>query len=171
MFGYYQNNGGKELCVGIEGVYNEIFVGEFGEEVEQKIFLGWKKIGQMICELIEGVDLIIMFDFLIQEVVYLELYKQLKNQGVKSGCVVVMDVKIGVVCVMVNLQCGDDGEYYEKYNQVIGMCEVLGFIFKLVMLMVVLEDEKIKLMDMVNVVGEYQFYGVKMKDFYEWGYG
>lgn len=169
--GYYQNNGGKELRVGIEGAYNEILEGEPGEEVEQRISSGWKKTGEMIREPIEGADLVTTFDLTIQEVAHSELYKQLKNQGAKSGCVIVMDVKTGAVRAMANLQRGDDGEYYEKYNQAIGTREVPGSTFKLATLMAALEDDKIKLTDTVNAVGEYKFYGVTMKDSHEWGWG
>jgi hypothetical protein len=31
--GYYQNQNGKELRVGIEGAYNEYLAGEEGEEI------------------------------------------------------------------------------------------------------------------------------------------
>jgi cell division protein FtsI (penicillin-binding protein 3) len=170
--GYFQDNGNdKVLRVGIEGAYNEYLAGEPGEEVEQRISSGWKKTGQMIRQPIEGADLITSLDLGIQEVAHSELYKQLKNQGAKSGCVVVMDVKTGFVRAIVNLQAGSDGEYYEKYNQAIGTREVPGSTFKLATLMAALEDGKIKLTDTVNAVGEYNFYGVKMKDSYEWGYG
>jgi len=170
--GYYQNDGvGKELRVGIEGAYNEYLAGEPGEEVEQKISSGWKKTGQMIREPVEGADLITTIDLGIQEVAHSELYQQLKNQGAKSGCVIVMDVKTGYVRAIVNLQAGADGEYYEKYNQAIGTKEVPGSTFKLAVLMAALEDEKISLSDTVNADGEYNFYGVKMHDSNEFGYG
>lgn len=169
--GYYQNNRGKELRVGIEGAYNEYLAGEPGEEVEQRISSGWKKTGQMIRQPVEGADLITSLDLGIQEVAHSELYKQLKNQGAKSGCVIVMDVKTGYVRAIVNLQQGSDGEYYEKYNQAIGTKEVPGSTFKLASLMAALEDEKINLSDTVNANGVYNFFGVEMKDSYEWGYG
>ncbi len=169
--GYYQNNGHKELRVGIEGAYNEYLAGEPGEEVEQKISSGWKKTGQMIRQPVEGADLITSLDLGIQEVAHSELYKQLKNQGAKSGCVIVMDVKTGFVRAIVNLQQGSDGEYYEKYNQAIGTPETPGSTFKLATLMAALEDEKVKLTDTVNAIGTYSFFGETFEDSYEWGYG
>ncbi len=169
--GYYQNNGGKELRVGLEGAYNEILAGEPGEEVEQKISSGWKKTGKMIREPIEGADLITSFDMDIQEVAHSELYRQLKNQGAKSGSVIVMDVKTGFVRAMANLQMGQDGEYYELYNHAVGTKEVPGSTFKLASLMAALEDGKISLSDTVNASGEYNFYSLKLHDSNEWGYG
>lgn len=161
----------KELRVGIEGAYNEILAGEPGKEIEQKISSGWKKTGQVIRQPIEGADLITSFDLGIQEVAHSELYKQLKNQSAKSGCVIVMDVKTGFVRAMVNLHVGSDGEYYEKFNQAIGTPEVPGSTFKLATLMAALEDDKVKLTDTVNATGKYTFFGETFEDSYEYGYG
>ncbi len=170
--GYYQKNKGeKELRVGIEGAYIEYLAGEPGLEVEQKISSGWKKTGQMIREPVEGADLITTIDLNIQEVAHSELYQQLKNQGARSGSVIVMDVKTGYVRAIVNLQLGKDGEYHELYNHAIGTKEVPGSTFKLASLMAALEDEKISLNDTVNADGEYNFFGKKLKDSNEWGYG
>ncbi len=170
--GYYQNNGNsKELRVGIEGAFNEILAGEPGEEVEQRISSGWKKTGKMIREPIEGADLITSIDMEIQEVAHAELYRQLKNQGAKSGCVIVMDVKTGFVRAIANLQMASDGEYYELYNHAIGTKEVPGSTFKLASLMAALEDKKISLDDTVNAVGKYQFYDLELDDSNPYGYG
>lgn len=171
--GYYKKKDGanKELRVGIEGAYYEFLAGEPGEEVEQKISSGWKKTGQMIREPIEGADIITSIDLGIQEVAHSELYKQLKNQGAKSGSVIVMDVKTGYVRAIANLQLAGDGEYYELYNHAIGTKEVPGSTFKLAAIMAALEDEKISLNDTVNADGEYNFFGKKLKDSQEWGYG
>lgn len=170
--GYYQHNeNSKELRVGIEGAFNEVLAGEPGEEVEQKISSGWKRTGKMIREPIEGADLITSLDMEIQEVAHSELYRQLKNQGAKSGCVIVMDVKTGFVRAVSNLQLASDGEYYELYNHAIGTKEVPGSTFKLAVLMAALEDQKISLDDTVNAVGEYQFYDLKLKDSNPYGYG
>ena len=170
--GYYQNNGNsKELRVGIEGAFNEILAGEPGEEVEQRISSGWKKTGKMIREPIEGADLITSIDMEIQEVAHSELYRQLKNQGAKSGCVIVMDVKTGFVRAMANLQMASDGDYYELYNHAVGTKEVPGSTFKLASLMAALEDKKISLDDTVNAVGKYQFYDLELDDSNPYGYG
>jgi cell division protein FtsI (penicillin-binding protein 3) len=170
--GYYQKNKGeKELRVGIEGAYIDYLSGEPGLEIEQEISSGWKKTGQMLREPVEGADLITTIDLNIQEVAHSELYQQLKNQGARSGSVIVMDVKTGYVRAIVNLSMGKDGEYYELYNHAIGTKEVPGSTFKLAALMAALEDEKISLSDTVNADGEYNFFGKKLKDSNEWGYG
>ncbi len=169
--GYRQVSEGKELLVGIEGAYNAILSGEPGEEVEQKISTSWKKTGEMLKDPIEGADIVTSFDLEIQEVAHSELLAQLKNQGAKSGCAIVMDVKTGFVRAIVNLQLNKDGNYYESYNQAIGTREVPGSTFKLATLMAALEDGKITMKDTVNANGEYDFYTLKLHDSNEYGYG
>lgn len=170
--GYYLNNEKGELKVGIEGAFNDYLSGEPGEEIEQKISSGWKKTGQVVKEAIEGADIVLSIDKDIQEVADSELERQLKLQGAKNGCVIVMDVKTGFVKAISNLTLSDeDGQCYEKYNFAIGWAEVPGSTFKLASLMAALEDEKIKITDTVNAYGAYTFYGTTMKDAHEGGYG
>ncbi|MDP5099384.1 MAG: transpeptidase family protein [Crocinitomicaceae bacterium] len=169
--GYYQKEGGKELRVGIEGAYNEFLSGEEGEEIEQKITTGWKKTGQIVKEAVEGADVVTTIDKEIQEVAHSELERQLRNQGAKSGCVVVMDVKTGYVRAIANLSQDTDGNYYELYNHAIGTKEVPGSTFKLASLMAALEDEKIDINDIVNSTGAYTFSGKTLHDALKGGYG
>ena len=169
--GYYQDNEGKILAVGIEGAYNEYLSGEPGEEIEQKISTGWKKTGQIIKESVEGADVVTSIDKEIQEVAHSELERQLRLQGAKNGCVVVMDVKTGFVKAIVNLTEEEDGNYYESYNYAIGRKEVPGSTFKLASLMAALEDEKININDSVNAYGFYRFPGKTFEDAHKGGYG
>jgi cell division protein FtsI (penicillin-binding protein 3) len=128
--GYYKNEGGVELKVGIEGAFHEYLAGEPGEEIEQKFTTGWKKTGQIVKEAVEGADVVTSIDKEIQEVAHSELERQLRNQGAKSGCVIVMDVKTGFVKAIANLTQAVDGEYYELYNHAVGTKEVPGSTFK-----------------------------------------
>lgn len=169
--GYYQNNDGAELRVGIEGAFNEYLSGEPGEEIEQKIATGWKKTGQIVKEAVEGADVVTSIDKEIQEVAHSELERQLKDQGAKSGSVIVMDVKTGFVKAIANLTQDDDGQYYELFNHAIGTKEVPGSTFKLASLMAALEDEKIDIDDTVSANGEYTFYGKTLHDAVKGGYG
>lgn len=171
--GYYhaKDTMGPELRVGIEGAFNEFLAGEPGKEIIQKLPSGWKKTGQMMREPVEGADLVTTIDLNIQEVAHSELYRQLKAQGARSGCVIVMDVKTGYVRAISNLQLNEDGDYYESYNHAIGTKEVPGSTFKLAALMAALEDDKISLSDTVYADGEYNFFGKKLTDSNKWGYG
>ena len=171
--GYYKPAEGiqQELRVGIEGAYNEYLAGEEGEEIEQKISTGWKKTGQIVKDAVEGADVVTSIDKEIQEVAHSELISQLKLQGAKNGCVVVMDVKTGFVKAIVNLSLASNGEYYEIYNQAIGTREVPGSTFKLASLMAGLEDQKFSIYDMVNSGPKYTFYGKSLNEAHGANYG
>ena len=161
----------EPLKIGLEGAFNDYLKGEPGEEIEQKITTGWKKIGQVTKEAVEGADVITTFDMEIQEVAHSELLTQLQTQGAKNGCVIVMDVETGFVKAMVNLTRGEDGNYYESFNHAIATKEVPGSTFKLASLMALLEDNKASLSDIVNSTGEYKYYGYRLTDSRKWGYG
>ncbi len=166
-----QRPNAEPLKIGLEGAFNDYLKGEPGEEIEQKITTGWKKIGQVTKEAVEGADVITTFDMEIQEVAHSELLTQLKNQGAKNGCVIVMDVKTGYVKAMVNLTRGKDGNYYESFNHAIATKEVPGSTFKLASLMALLEDGKATIKDEVIADGEYKYYGYRLTDSRKWGYG
>lgn len=158
--------------VGLEGAYDEYLTGVPGQEVEQLISTGWKRIGPIVREPVEGATIVTTIDKEIQEVAHAELMRQLQKQKAINGCAIVMDVKTGYVKAVVNLARNKDGEYYEAYNHAIGTKEVPGSTFKLASLMALLEDGKIKLSDKVNAKGEYKFYNSKLTDSnHGYGYG
>lgn len=169
--GYIRQDEHGKLSVGIEGAYDEFLKGEPGEEVEQKISTGWKRIGPIVKDPVEGANVVTTIDKEIQEVAHLELLNQLKKQNAASGCVIVMDVHTGYVKAIVNLSKHENGEYYESYNKAIGTKEVPGSTFKLASLMAALEDGKVSIQDKVNASGVYRFYNSRMKDSHEGGYG
>lgn len=162
--GYVRQEDDYRLAVGIEGAFDEYLRGEPGEEIEQKISTGWKKIGPVTKEAVEGANVVTSIDKEIQEVAHAELLRQLQNQNAKNGCVVVMDVKTGFVKAIVNLVRDKNGNYNEAYNQAIGTKEVPGSTFKLASLMAALEDQKITIQDKVNAAGVYRFYDLKLED-------
>ena len=165
--GYYKSKeeAGEELKVGIEGAFINYLRGVEGEEIEQKFSTGWKKIGQIVKEAVEGADIITSFDKDIQEVAHSELERQLRDMDADHGCVIVMDVKTGFVKAMVNLGKLKDGSYAEFYNYAIGELSTPGSTFKLASIMAGLEDEKYKITDKVKAYGSYNFAAGKvMKD-------
>jgi len=165
--GYYQSKEeyGKEVKVGIEGAFINYLKGTEGEEIEQKFSTGWKKIGQIVKEAVEGADIITSFDKDIQEVAHSELERQLRDMDAEHGCVIVMDVKTGFVKAIVNLGKLKNGNYSEYYNYAIGELSNPGSTFKLASIMAGLEDEKYKITDKVKAYGSYNFAAGKvMKD-------
>lgn len=170
--GYVREIDGHVSKVGIEGAFDEYLRGQEGEEIEQKISNGWKKIGPVTREAVEGANVVTTIDKEIQEVAHSELLRQLQNQSAKNGCVIVMDVKTGYVRAIVNLTRDSKGNYNEVYNQAIGIKEVPGSTFKLASLMALLEDGKVRISDKVNASGVYNFYGRKLEDSnHGYGYG
>lgn len=158
--------------VGLEGAYDEYLTGVPGKEVEQKISTGWKRIGPIVREPVEGATIVTTIDKGIQEVAHSELMRQLTRQKAMNGSVIVMDVRTGYVKAIVNLVRHNDGEYYESYNNAIGTKEVPGSTFKLASLMALLEDGKIKLSDKVNAKGVYKFFDDQLTDSnHGYGYG
>lgn len=170
--GYYQKIDNKpELRVGLEGAYYEYLAGEPGIEVEQRIATGWKKTGKIIKNAVEGANIVTSIDKEIQEVAHSELYRQLKSQKARNGCVIVMDVRTGFVKAIVNLAKSEDGNYYELYNQAIGTKEVPGSTFKLASLMAGLEDDKFKITDTVQAASSYTFRGKTLTEAKRHNYG
>lgn len=169
--GYVRVNDGKIASVGIEGAFNEYLKGVEGEEIEQKISTGWKKIGPVTKEAVEGASVITTIDKGIQEVAHTELLRQLEKQQARNGSVIVMDVKTGYIKAIVNLQKGSNGTYHESFNHAIGTKEVPGSTFKLASLMALLEDKKVTLNDIVDAKGVYKFYNAKLEDSHHGGYG
>lgn len=170
--GFYRELGNNKLKkVGIEGAYYDYLAGEPGIEVEQRIATGWKKTGKIIKEAVVGADIVTSIDKEIQEVAHSELYKQLRSQKARNGCVIVMDVRTGFVKAIVNLAKSEDGNYYENYNQAIGTREVPGSTFKLASLMAGLEDDKFKITDTVQGASSYIFFGKKLTEAKKHNYG
>lgn len=153
---------GKQI--GLEYAFNDYLKGEEGEQIEQKISTGWKKIGPVTKEAVEGANIITTIDKSIQEVAHSELLRQLENQEARNGCVIVMEVKTGYIKAIVNLSRGKDGQYSEAYNIAIGTKEDPGSTFKLASLMALLEDGKVSIHDKVNAKGHYSFYGETLDD-------
>lgn len=168
---YNKNAPINKRRVGIEGAFYEYLAGEPGIEVEQRIATGWKKTGKIIKNAVEGANIVTSIDKEIQEVAHSELYKQLKNQKARNGCVIVMDVKTGFVKAMVNLEKAEDGDYYELINKAIGTREVPGSTFKLASLMAGLEDDKFKITDTVQAASTYTFRGKTLTEAKRHNYG
>jgi len=161
--GYYKSKeeAGAEIKVGLEGAFISYLKGVEGEEIEQKFSTGWKKIGQIVKDAVEGADIITSFDKEIQEVAHSELERQLRDMNADHGCVVLMDVKTGFVKAIANLKKQKNGSYIEYYNYAIGELETPGSTFKLASIMAGLEDDKFKITDSVKAYGKYTFGGGK----------
>jgi len=158
--------------IGLEGGFDSYLTGEYGLITKQWVNNGWKPMGaDYLKEPVDGADIITSLNIDIQDVAENELKTQLENQNAKYGSVVLMEVETGFIKAIANLTRGEDGNYYESYNHAVATRSDPGSTFKLISLMALLEDKKVKITDTVNAVGEYHFYDQTIKDSDEGGYG
>lgn len=160
--------------VGLEGAYRAELSGVSGKRLMQKISGGlWMPINdENEVEPQDGYDIHTTINLNIQDVAENALLDQLKRHDADHGCVILMEVETGEIKAIANLSKDDDGDYYEYYNYAIGESAEPGSTFKLPSLIVALEDGYIDLNDSIDAGnGEAEFFGEKMRDSKEGGYG
>lgn len=160
--------------VGLEGAFDTYLKGEAGKRLKQKIAKGqWKPLGVgNIKEPKEGSDVISTININIQDIAHHALLKQLEKHKADHGTVVVMETKTGEIKAMSNLGRNSKGKYFERLNYAIGESHEPGSTFKLMSMVVALED---KVIDTATVIdterGKYRVYDRVVKDAKTGGYG
>lgn len=153
--------------VGIEGSFDEELTGQKGILLQKRLADGMYvpvSDGNLI-EPKDGKDIISTIDLNIQDVAEKALLKQLKMHGAGHGTAVLMEVKTGEIKAIANLQKDKNGRYFESYNFAVGESTVPGSTFKLVSLMLAMEDGYVDENDIINTgKGETSYYGMKMED-------
>ena len=153
--------------VGIEGSFDEMLSGKEGLILQKRLA------GDMYVPIgdgneidpKDGKDIITTIDLNIQDVAEKALLKQLKAHGARHGTAVLMEVETGEIKAIANLQRDEDGRYWESYNFAVGESTVPGSTFKLVSLMIAMEDGYIDIDDIIDTGnGEISFYGKKLVD-------
>lgn len=167
-------DGRKDGFVGVEAAYNHELKGVQGLRLMQRISGNiWMPIndGNEI-EPKDGNDVITTIDVNFQDVAENALLTQLSNNKAMHGTVVLMEVATGEIKAIANLERDSSGTYRETYNYAIGSSTEPGSTFKLMSLIVALEDGKVKLTDTINTEnGTYKFYDRVMKDSHNGGFG
>lgn len=162
------------FLVGVDGAYTNLLKGEKGIRLMQKIGGGdWKPVkDSQDVEPIEGADIISTIDIGMQDVAQTALLRQLEKFDADHGCVVVMEVETGAVKAISNLTRLDNGKYGEIYNYAVGESTEPGSTFKLISMMVALEDGVIDTADVIDTKnGRFKFYDRMMRDSKTGGYG
>ncbi|GAB1307788.1 penicillin-binding protein [Urechidicola sp. KH5] len=168
--GYDDYRGGP----GIEGAYSRYLRGQSGWRLKRRIAQGqWKPISDTNeLEPQDGRDVITTINVNVQDIAHDALLEQLEKFEAEHGCVVVMETKTGEVKAIANLGRTSDGKYYEKRNYAVYEKHEPGSTFKLVSMVVGLED---KLIDTAQVVdtekGIYKIYGKSVRDSHKGGFG
>ncbi len=159
---------------GIEGAFANELKGKNGQRLKQKIAKGqWKPINDdNEVEPKDGKDIITTLDINMQDIAHQALLEQLEKFEADHGSVVLMEVKTGEIKAIANLGRTSKGEYYEDRNYAVYESHEPGSTFKLMSMIVALED---KVIDTATVVdtehGEWTLYGRKIKDSNHKGYG
>lgn len=160
--------------VGIEGSFYEYLRGKNGKRLKQKISKGqWKPIsdGNEI-EPVDGRDVVTTIDLNIQDIAHHALLEQLELFEAEHGTVVVMETKSGEIKAMANLGRTSKGTYFEDRNYAVYESHEPGSTFKLMGMVVALEDKVIDTGYMVDTQGgEISYRGRKVRDSHKGGYG
>lgn len=160
--------------VGIEGSFNSYLAGKDGLKVQQRLTGGaWIDVDNLeSVHARPGYDVVTTIDLDLQDAAENALYKQLFRHKAHHGCAVVMEVKSGDIKAIANLEIGSDGQYHETYNYAVGESTEPGSTFKLMSMIVALEDGVIDLDDTINTGdGTVKFYDKIIRDHEEKGLG
>jgi len=160
--------------VGLEGAFGQYLRGVEGKRLKQKIAKGqWKPIGwDNIVEPQDGYDVVSTIDINIQDIAHHALLGQLEKYNAEHGCVIVMETKTGEVKAISNLGRTTDGKYYERLNYAIGESHEPGSTFKLMSMVVALEDKVIDTNTVIDTEkGTFKVYNRTVRDSKYGGYG
>ncbi len=160
--------------VGLEGAFGQYLRGVEGKRLKQKIAKGqWKPIGwDNIVEPKDGYDVVSTIDINIQDIAHHALLGQLEKYNAEHGCVIVMETKTGEVKAISNLGRTSEGKYYERLNYAIGESHEPGSTFKLMSMVVALEDKVIDTSTVIDTEnGTFKVYNRTVRDSKYGGYG
>ncbi len=160
--------------VGIEGYFYEYLRGKNGQRLKQKIAKGqWKPISDNNeIEPIDGRDVITTIDLKIQDIAHYALLEQLEKFDAEHGTVVVMETQTGEIKAISNLGKTKNGTYSARRNYAVWESHEPGSTFKLMGMVVALEDKVIDTAQIVDTGnGVISFYKRKVRDSHRGGYG
>ena len=160
--------------VGLEGNFRKYLRGENGKQLRQKIAKGqWKPIydGQEI-DPVDGQDIITTINTNIQDIAHHALLQQLEKFKADHGTVIVMETKTGEIKAISNLGITKSGKYYERLNYAVGESHEPGSTFKVMSMVVALEDKVIDTNTVVDTEkGRWKVGGRTVTDSHHGGYG
>ncbi|HKJ40799.1 MAG TPA: penicillin-binding protein [Sunxiuqinia sp.] len=159
---------------GIEGLMEGYLSGENGTAVKRNFSGRW--INVPIKEPKDGSDVITTINVNLQDFANSALMREMQKSQANWGTAIVMKVKTGEVKAVANLGRRSDGSYAEIYNYALGSagCSEPGSTFKLVSLMVAMEQGYIDTMDVINTGnGKWVYKGQTIydSDYHHGGHG
>jgi len=143
------------LKVGMEGGFTEYLTGTSGKRLVRKLANGaWMPVNSKDdIEPKDGNDIVSTLDVNIQDVAEDALLRNLQENEADKGCVIVMEVATGYVKAIANLSRNSEGNYVENMNNAISDAAEPGSTFKMVSLVVAMNDGLIDLDSLVNIGG------------------
>lgn len=169
-----QDENGFYTRVGLEGAFGPYLRGTEGRRLKQRIAKGqWKPISDNNeVEPKDGYDLVSTIDVKIQDIAHHALLTQLEKYNAEHGSVVVMETATGEIKAISNLGRTSQGTYFEKLNYAVGESHEPGSTFKLMAMIVALDDKVIDTSTVVDTEkGVMTIYGKKIRDSKYGGYG
>ncbi|RKD86088.1 penicillin-binding protein [Mangrovibacterium diazotrophicum] len=156
---------------GIEGMMEGYLAGENGLAIKRNYSGHWVDIP--ITEPEDGKDVITTINVNLQDFTQNALMRQMEKSQAEWGTAVVMEVATGDVKAIANIGRLKDGTYGESYNYALGHagCSEPGSTFKLVSLMVAMEDGYVDTADVYDTgIGRWDYKGQTIYDS-DYGHG
>jgi cell division protein FtsI (penicillin-binding protein 3) len=139
--------------VGLERTYDALLKGENGRRLVRYMAAGtYIPVEGYEIEPENGKDILTTIDVNTQDIAENALMKMMIDNECEHGTCIVMEVVTGKIRAIANLGRQPDGSYWEDLNYAIRASEP-GSTFKLATLLALLEDNKVKLSDQVNIEG------------------
>ena len=150
---------------GVEGLEENYLAGQNGMALKRNLSGSW--INTPLIEPKEGKDVISTINVNLQDYAQSSLGKQMEISQAEWGTAIVMEVKTGNIKAIANMGLKKDGTYGETYNFAFGHagCSEPGSTFKLMTLMVAMEEGYVDTADMFDTGrGQWEYRGQKMLD-------
>ncbi|WP_423126456.1 penicillin-binding protein [Gaoshiqia sp. Z1-71] len=150
---------------GIEGIMEGYLAGENGLALKRNLSGHWVDVP--IIDPKDGKDIITTINVNLQDFTQNALMRQMRESQAEWGTAVVMEVKTGEVKAIANLGLKKDGTYAETYNFALGHagCSEPGSTFKLVSMMVAMEDGYVDTTDVFDTgIGRWEYRGQTIYD-------
>ena len=160
IYAEHNQGGGKN---GLELAYDSELKGIPG--INARRWVNGRVIDVVEKEPVSGKDVFSTIDIRIQDITEKALLSKLKEIDAKSGTTVVMEVKTGEIKAITNLERIKEGVWAETQNLAVSDESEPGSTFKVISMMVALEDGVIHPNDTINVGnGLYNYKGSIVRD-------
>jgi len=138
--------------VGIEASYNNYLSGVTGKRLMRRIAGGtYIPVNGYEIDPQNGKDIMTNIDVNMQDIAENALYKMVSDNEAQHGTCIVMEVKTGKIRAIANLGRQPDGSYYEDYNYGVGVSAEPGSVFKLALMISLLQDKLINISDSIYI--------------------